>query len=271
MFNRTTTDDFRLQLEEEVALMTDVISAPVTRTDADAAGPTAPGLMVPEAAAPELTVPEATKPVRPVKTNPWSSFAAKRPGLAQFVVFSAINVGMTVLQLVVMPVSKWLFGKTDLVDLDFQWLQTGTDAAGGAYFIFDYAAGALPLGGGGLAYFLAVQLTLALAQFINFFLQRNVTFKSNTSPWPAALWYLVAYVAITFGAAALQGLYKVPIYELLITTWGLGASGEAIADVITMLINALISVCVFFPIFKIIFRRTPEDADPLASGAAQQA
>ncbi|KQR37481.1 hypothetical protein [Microbacterium sp. Leaf159] len=110
-----------------------------------------------------------------------------------------------------------------------------------------------------MAYFLAVQLTLAISQVANFFAQRNITFKSNTNPWWAALWYAVAYVVISFAAAALQGLYKGPVYELLITTWGMGSAGEAVADVLTMLINALISCAVFFPIFKLIFRRTPDE------------
>lgn len=105
-----------------------------------------------------------------------------------------MNVGVTVIQLVLMPVIKALLGTTALVDTPSQALPIGD------YFIFDYTAGPLPAGGGGLAYFLAV----------------------------------------------------------LITTWGLGASGEAIADVATMLINALISCAVFFPIFKLIFRREDE-------------
>lgn len=185
----------------------------------------------------------------------WARFSADRPGTAQFVVFTALSIGMTLLQLILMPVAKWLFGLTSLVDVSFQWLQTGTGANGQPYFVFDYPGGALPEGGGGLAYFLAVQITLAVAQFINFFLQRNVTFKSNTNPWRAGAWYAVAYVVITFGAATLQGVYKVPVYDLLITGWGLGAFGETLADVVTMLINAIISFVVFFPIFKIIFRR----------------
>lgn len=181
----------------------------------------------------------------------WAAFEQARPTVAQLIIFAALNVGITVLQLVMMPVFKWIFGLTPLVDTAFQAMPIGP-----AYFIFDYAAGALPDGGGGLAYFLAVQITLAIAQVINFFAQRNITFKSNTNPWWAALWYTLAYVVITFGAAALQGLYKAPVYELLITTWGMGAAGEATADVVTMLINALISCAVFFPIFKLIFRRT---------------
>lgn len=197
----------------------------------------------------------------------WRAFADAKPTLAQLIVFSALNIAVTVLQLVIMPVFKAIFNGTSLVDVSFQAVPVGD------YFIFDYTAGALPEGGGGLAYFLAVQITLLIAMVINFFLQRNVTFKSNSNVWWAAAWYTVAYVVITFGAAALQTLYKTPIYELLMVTWGMGAAGEATADVITMLINALISCAVFFPVFKIIFRREPESelsVEPALAPASAQ-
>ncbi|AOX46333.1 hypothetical protein [Microbacterium sp. BH-3-3-3] len=200
-------------------------------------------------------------------TRRWSSFEAAKPTLAQLIIFMILNVGMTVLQLILMPVIKMLFELTPLVETGFQALPIGAPSDSGQYFVFDYAAGALPDGGGGLAYFLAVQITLAIAQVINFFAQRNITFKSNSNPWVAAVWYALAYVVITFGAAALQGFYKAPIYDLFITTWGMGATGEAAADMVTMLINALLSAAVYFPIFKIIFRRDPEiDATADAAG-----
>lgn len=186
----------------------------------------------------------------------WRDFAVARPTLAQLVVFCLLNVGMTMLQLVMMPLVRLWLGSTALEDVTFRAVQLGD------YFVFDYPAGALPEGGGGLAYFLAVQITLAVAQVVNFFAQRNITFKSNSNPWWAALWYAIAYVVITFGAAALQGLYKTPIYDLFITVWGMGSGGEAIADGVTMLVNALISCAVFFPIFKIIFRRDDVVAVP---------
>jgi hypothetical protein len=194
-------------------------------------------------------------------TAHWQAFVAKYPGVAQFLVFSALSTGMTLLQLILMPVFKWIFGMTSLVTDNFQAIALGTNFDGSTYYLFDYAAGALPAGGGGMAYFLAVQITLAIAQIINFFLQRNITFKSNSNPWIAAFWYALAYVVITFGAAALQGVYKAPVYELLISTWDLGALGETLADVVTMLINAFISALVFFPIFKIIF---PSEKQPSA-------
>ncbi|MGW6020258.1 hypothetical protein ACWFNS_19935, partial [Oerskovia enterophila] len=157
-----------------------------------------------------------------------------------------------------MPAFKAVFGMTSLVDTSFQVLAVGSNPDGSPFYLFDYAAGGLPEGGGGLAYFLAVQVTLLIAQVINFFAQRNVTFKSNTNIWRAAFWYTVAYVVITFAAAALQGWYKAPVYELLIDTWGMGKTGETVADMVTMMINAVLSFWVFFPIFKVIFKREPE-------------
>lgn len=185
----------------------------------------------------------------------WASFSQKNPETAQFLMFFILSNGITVLQMVLMPVIKGVFEQTSLVNANFQVFQIGHNFDGSAYFVFDYAMGSLSSGGGGgLAYFLAVQITMAIAQFINFFAQRNVTFKSNGSVGKAAFWYIVAYIIITIGAAALQGLYKAPIYNLFMNTWGMGVAGETIADFITMIINSAVSFWVFFPIFKIIFK-----------------
>lgn len=185
----------------------------------------------------------------------WINFSEKHPGTAQFLVFFILSNGITVLQMILMPVLKGIFENTSLINTSFQVLQVGHNFDGSAYYVFNYAAGSLASGGGGgLAYFLAVQISMAIAQIINFFAQRNVTFKSNSSIGKAAFWYVIAYIIITIGAAALQGLYKAPIYNLLMNTWGMGGTGETIADVITMIINSAISFWVFFPIFKVIFK-----------------
>lgn len=188
----------------------------------------------------------------------WSLFASKHPTTAQFLIFFLLSNGITVLQLILMPLLRGLLDMTSLVDTNFQIGCVGSNFDGSPYYIFNYSAGSLPEGGGGLAYFLAVQITLAIAQVINFFAQRNVTFKSNGSVAKAAFWYVLAYIIITIGASALQGLYKAPIYNLLINTWDLKGLGETFADVITMIINSAISFWVFFPIFKIIFKSTPD-------------
>lgn len=190
----------------------------------------------------------------------WKRFEEKRPNTAQFAMFFIISNGVTVLQLALMPIFKAIFNQTALVDTGFQIWPIGSNVDGSQYFIFDYPAGQLPDGGGGLAYFLAVQITIAIAQVINFFAQRSITFKANNSVAKAAMWYFIAYVLITIGAAAAQGFYKAPIYELFIETWGLGTTGETLADFITMIINAAIAFWIFFPIFKVIFKQVPEAA-----------
>lgn len=185
----------------------------------------------------------------------WQNFSARHPGAAQFLVFFVVSNGVTVLQMILMPLFRTMLGGAGLAELNFQVLPVGSNPDGSQYYIFNYAAGSLEMGGGGgIAYFLAVQITMAIAQIINFFLQRNVTFKSNANVARAAFWYVIAYVIITFGAAALQGIYRAPVYRLFMNTMGLGRTGETIADAITMLINCVISFWVFFPILKIIFQ-----------------
>lgn len=187
----------------------------------------------------------------------WGSFSERHPELSRFLMFFIVSNGVTVLQIVIMPVFRAIFANTALIDTNFQVWPIGSNVNGSQYFIFDYAAGALPEGGGGLAYFLAVQLAILIAQVINFFAQRNITFKSNSSIGRAAFWYLIAYVVITLVAAAAQGFYKAPVYAFFMDTLGWGRTGETVADVCTMIINAIISFWVFYPILKVIFREDP--------------
>ncbi|WP_230398732.1 hypothetical protein [Novisyntrophococcus fermenticellae] len=184
----------------------------------------------------------------------WNRFKGSHPAIAEFLVFFIISNGVTILQMVMMPAIKYIFSLTPLVSTSFQILPMGHNLDGSIYYVFDYASGSIGAGGGGgLAYFLAVEITLLSAQIINFFLQRNVTFKSNTSVVKAAVWYFIAWVIISVGASALQGLYKTPIYNFFMGIMGESA-GMTIADIITMLINSVISFWVFFPIMKIIFK-----------------
>lgn len=206
-------------------------------------------------------------------TRVWRRFEERRPGTAQFTMFFLLSNGVTVLQLALMPILRNVFNGTSLVATDFQVWPVGANVDGSQYFVFDYPAGELPDGGGGLAYFLAVQITIAIAQVINFFLQRTITFKANNSVAKAAMWYFIAYVLISIGATAAQGFYKAPIYELFIDSWGMGATGETMADVLTMIINSAIAFWIFFPIFKIIFRQEPvvPSAAPIAPGEGDDA
>lgn len=197
----------------------------------------------------------------------WSSFQENHPGISQFLVFFLLSNGITLLQLAMMPILRNIFNNTNLVNIPLQLFPIGRNIDGSQYYIFNYAAGPITTSGtgGGLAYFLAVQISLAIAQIINFFAQRKVTFKSNGSIGKAAFWYILAYIAITFVAGAAQGLYKAPIYGFFMNH--MGSSGETIADIITMIINSAILLWIFFPIFKLIFKEgeKPESIQPQLS------
>lgn len=189
----------------------------------------------------------------------WTYYSNKYPKIAQFFMFFLLSNGITVLQMILMPVLKAIFSHTILVDNDFQILPVSQNVDGSIYYVFDYPSGSIASGGGGgLAYFIAVQLTLGIAQVINFFAQRNITFRSTGNIFKAAMWYLIAYILITISAGALQGWYKDPIYHYFMMNLGWGSTGETTADLITMIINSAISFWVYFPILKIIFREKAE-------------
>ncbi|MBO5712424.1 MAG: GtrA family protein [Acholeplasmatales bacterium] len=177
----------------------------------------------------------------------WNKFKAKHPEIARFIVFFLSSNAVTIIQMLLQIILSAILLKTALVNINFQYLAVpgATNiVTGGQYFIFDFAAG---VEGGGLAFFLATYITIAIAQVINFFLQRNVTFQSKSNPWIAAMWYFIAFVAITLISSALLGLYKKPIFDFF------GASFEWLANIIVVIINCAISFWVFYPIFKVIF------------------
>ena len=184
--------------------------------------------------------------------NIWNRFKTKHPEIATFIVFFISSNIVTIIQMVLQIILSNILESTNLVNINFQYLPVpgATNfVTGEQYYIFDFKAGEA----GGLAFFLATYITIGIAQVINFFLQRNVTFKSKTNPWIAALWYLLAFVAITLISSALLGLYKKPIFDLF------GSSLEWLANIVVVLINCGISFWVFYPIFKIIFPKDKKE------------
>lgn len=194
----------------------------------------------------------------------WDRLKEKHPAVAQFLLFFILSNGVTLFQMILMPLLRGIFAVTNLVDTPFQVFPVGHNLDGSRYYIFNYPAGPIAAdgSGGGLAYFLAVQTTLGIAQVINFFAQRTITFKSKGSIIRAACWYILAYILITLAAGAFQGIYKAPLYTFLIRV--LGNTGETLADFITMIINSAISFWVFFPIFKLIFHNQKKPAEEKA-------
>ena len=186
-------------------------------------------------------------------SNIWHKFKTKHPEIATFLVFFLSSNAVTIIQMILQIALSAILLSTALVNINFQHLAVpgATNfVTGGQYYIFDFQAG---VEGGGLAFFLATYITIAIAQVINFFLQRNITFQSKSNPWIAAFWYLLAFVAITLISSALLGLYKKPIFDFF------GSSFEWLANIIVVIINCAISFWVFYPIFKVIFPKEKKE------------
>ena len=178
---------------------------------------------------------------------------------------------VTVIQFIILPLLQLIFKNTSLIHIDFRFLgpigdaNTMTTLENGLkvfdpYYVFNFTAGPIGtsvertlngisghyLSRGGLAYFLAMFITLVIAQVLTFIMQRKVAFKSSGNTTKAVIWFVIATLIITIGQNALYGLYQ---------PWLYGTFGDAVGGVVASFIQALISFWVFYPIFKVIFKK----------------
>ena len=116
--------------------------------------------------------------------------------------------------------------------MDFTWSLLGYNASGAVII------------GGGLGYFISYEVGSFLAQFINFPLQRNITFKSKGNPVYQAMWYFIAWVVISLVCNGLNNLWM-PIASVYVS--------PAIYNLLVTFITGGVSMVIFFFVFKIIF------------------
>lgn len=60
-----------------------------------------------------------------LEKSKWRKFCDKYPQISEFLVFFIISNGVTVLQMILVPLIKYLFSFTDLVNTAFQVLPIG--------------------------------------------------------------------------------------------------------------------------------------------------
>ena len=193
--------------------------------------------------------------------------------IAEFIRYFMVGNFITIIQFIILPLLQFIFKQTNLINTDFHFigpigsaqkvakvLSDGTKIYD-PYYVFNFTGGqvgeyvqrsmngvsGLYLGHGGLAYFLAMFITLVIAQVLTFIMQRNIAFKSDGDISKAVFWFVIATIVITLGQNVLYALYQPWIYGLLGDTWG---------GVFASFLQALIAFWVFYPIFKVIFPRS---------------
>ncbi len=191
----------------------------------------------------------------------WHAFREKHPKgaelISQFVKFSLFSTSVTVWQFLVMLFLPYAF--ESLAGVPFVWpeipLWEWNDGTTAVFGIFNepvlYDTGGNIVVGGGLGNFLAFEIAVFTAQCINFPLQRNITFRSHGNPWYQALWYFIGWILVSFFTSAVWGFFNI-----FCVYWQIPL---AIVAFLKTNVVGLISMAVFFFIFKIIFKDPPEN------------
>ena len=97
---------------------------------------------------------------------------------------------------------------------------------------------------GGLPYFCAYMVAMVIGEGINFFLQRNVTFRSKGNILYQGLWYLLAFIVVTCIVNSINCVW-VAVAGMFVPNW--------LYNIGTTVLNGGISMVVFFFVNKIIF------------------
>lgn len=149
----------------------------------------------------------------------------EHPDLWEFILFNILSNCATVTNFVVMWICTGFVFK-GLKDISFH------------FFIFDYtSAGSLMLCG-----FLSFLIATAAAQTVNFFVQKNLVFKSNAAFATAVPKYILLAVVLVIISAALPAYSQ----QLLIQI----GTPTGLAPTLANVINILVQVVISYPMMK---------------------
>lgn len=170
----------------------------------------------------------------------WYGFGEAHPKganlLYKIFFFLTFSVGVTVVQYVIMAFLPLAF--SSLNNGSWGWPNVPVKAAGGQpYIIFGDVKG--------LGYFIAFEISVFIAQCINFPLQRNITYRSHGNPWYQAMWYFIGWALVSVFTNAVWG-----IFNCFIVNWGWH---DAVASIVKTFLTGGVSMLIFFFIFLVIF------------------
>lgn len=185
----------------------------------------------------------------------WYGFCDRKPKLSKFLYqigfFMVFSMGVTIFQYLGFTFLPMLFG-LPLAGHEFMWPKlpmyeikgvTQYWSVLGYGVIFDKVTGAAVYGGG-LGFFIAAEISMFLAQVINFPLQRNITFKSHGNPYWQAMWYFIGWVLTSLFVNGVNNLWLPLGAEYL---------PPALYNILYTFSMGFIAMIIFFFIFRIIF------------------
>lgn len=155
----------------------------------------------------------------------FKAWKEKHPDLWEFILFNILSNCATVTNLVV----TWLCTSFIFASFSNQPFQ---------FFIFNYTTPVSLM----LCGFLSFLVATALAQTVNFFVQKNWVFKSNAQFGKAVPKYILLAVVLVIVSAAL------PAYsQALFMSWGVPAG---FTPILATILNILVQVVLSYPAMK---------------------
>lgn len=157
----------------------------------------------------------------------FKEWKAKHPDLWEFIIFNILSNCATITNFIVMYIC------TEFIFLAYRKIPF-------YFFIFDYRLEESLM----LAGFLSFLLATAMAQAVNFYVQKNFVFKSNAAFAEAIPKYIILAIVLVIISAALPA-YSMSFFR------GLGIS-EALAPTLANIVNIVVQVAISYPCMKYI-------------------
>ena len=173
----------------------------------------------------------------------WTDFSRKHPALAKWFreggLYIIISNLITVFKYLILQFLPKLFVGLPLIDFGFPGVELTMFGKTFSWYIIGYGAGQ-----GGLPYFCAYMIAMVIGEFINLFMQRNITFRSKGNIWYQVLWYLLAFCLVTCIVNSINCIW-VAVASILVP--------DFVYNIGTTVLNGGISMVVFFFVNKAIF------------------
>lgn len=181
----------------------------------------------------------------------WNQFADRHPSAAKWVreggLFVIVCNLVTVLKYFILQFLPYAFRgmagvefgwpgiPVTLFGVDFDWNIFG--------YAVKYEAGEVVVGGG-LGYFCAYMIAMAIGEMINFPIQRNFVFRSKENVAYQIAWYFVAFLVVNCIVNSVNCIW-VAVAGLFVP--------DFVYNIGTTVLNGGISMVIFFVVNKIIF------------------
>ena len=182
----------------------------------------------------------------------WIDFAEKHPKAAKWIreggLFVIVSNLITVMKYFILQFLPLAFTHLSNVDCGWPGIPVSLFGVNFDWNIFGYAVKYNDAGqvivGGGLGYFIAYMIAMAIGEVINFPIQRNFVFRSKGNLGKQIAWYVVAFIIINCIVNSINCVWMA-VAGLFVP--------EFIYTIGTVVLQGGISMIIFFFVNKIIF------------------